>query len=288
MSEDPALRGFLRECEEARWLEPDTEIDALGPAASRLFDECADEHAAALSQWLDPSEEPLALRPWVTRTSRGAATAWRAAWDPDGELRDAPSDPRGVRAFERTAPKLAGVDERWARALRAQQASLLERMVARREASGPWASGDPLVELVEAPLRTAAHGSRMWAHAPNHPDEFRRGPYRAALEHARCLADGDPRPSPWAPLFALWHRGVWPFALTGGRLGLFVPRAVGVRDGAPKPPSWTHVAPVPYTESGHDPLNDLLGFGFPAKVTQPARRFVMRGPLAPPELPDGV
>lgn len=318
MSNPSALEAFYRELSEARWLEPDAELDAMTPGAVRFLEERVDEHAAAIERWVDraaPSlaktvrvtspgdarDEPFALRVWVTRSPHEAVAEWARDWDPDSARPSAKSSEawsaaNKTRVFRTRATQL---DALWTDALlrctreyEARYARLAQSVRARDPGGVPR-----LLEPARSAMFAARYSSERYNASAFAGTFGTRDSETAVVRCALDLLDPYPKGSPhhglfnpWSPLLAIWNRGAWPFALLGGRLGVYVPTAREPQLAGRRAPGtdayyeWPALPFVlPHTE-GLDDANEALGFGLPAHSAPENPLSVVPGPLAPPEL----
>jgi hypothetical protein len=129
---------------------------------------------------------------------------------------------------------------------------------------------------VQEALAGALAPDGVWLRALGRAGVGPAGPRVVALWHARWLAafgDDPAKPSPWAPLWALWERGAWPLMLPERDLLVYVPVLRG-RDLVPEPAAAT---PGPVRERRrcagfpveHLPSLEALGYG-PAPGLDPA------------------
>jgi NAD-dependent deacetylase len=185
------------------WLRPDRELLDETPEARRWLEDRAAEHCAALEGDLPP------LQVAVFHDLAAAVAAWRSehptdcAWNRqllpalDVMARRLEIVGDGVHRYRWQVRSALGAfcDEVWGAVLRGE--------CARRGVS-------PGARLLDAPLPVV-------------------------FDLARAVLDGSGElrgPCPWAPLAAIFARGAWPFAVAPDVLGVYVPRAEALREGA--------------------------------------------------------
>lgn len=282
MSTNEALRGFYEELDRATWIEPDAELDAMGSEAKRFIEERADEHFAALAPWRDPKEPALATRLWITRDPAELARRWDSEWHAERRI-----EPESLRARiqpARMPPVLPLPTERaWSAALARSDGDLAKRAGSPERVA---AVCDDVAKELRARLPRVGARSATWSASPFARLRPIAGPFAALYCCARDLAvpfrDPEAR-SPRLPLVALWNRGAWPFALPNATLGVFVPRGASPSAADAVIAAWRTVRAWRGSSTGYDPNTNDLGFGLPA-LPDPLPHIV-RGPLAPPELP---
>lgn len=256
-----AERERLAAC---RWLEPDASFESMGAAAQQWIDDRVDELRAALLPHADPPGALATLSARVERSSAAALEAWARSWE-TSEATPLAIEAALGRAFVLTEQAFAA----W------------------REV--PWEVSVPLTRVPPAErsvwqgmmerhrLALAARGEQRPIN-PLHPAQ------RACTSHLRwLLAFGRDaaRPSPWAPLVALFERGAWPVALGDGSLLVYVPV---LRDGAvvpsPESPEEALFPPrTPHPASARNPIPRLNAI-FQAGIAVP--------PMAPELAPRGA
>jgi hypothetical protein len=245
-----------------RWFMPDGEMETLGASALQWIHDRIDEHVAALRVFETDALQLPEVSVRITRSMDEACALWESSWTE----RDT-----GERPV--TKPPFARVLERAARAATERVANdhnmtsvLLPAMQLDRFAR----------ELIGRSLtwRTLL-AQRLW--------EDRIPGFAAVVLHLdwRMAFDDDPeRPSPWAPIVALWERGLWPIALPDGVVLVYVPV---LRGGVIVPePERADDGPVPRrpvrsaTATRALPTWCELGYGPPPGQLEIPRQF---GPL---------
>jgi hypothetical protein len=208
-----------------RWFTPDGEMETLTASALQWIDDRVDEHVAALRVFETDELRLPEVTVRVTRSMDDACALWESSWTE----RDT-----GIRRIAK--PPFARVLERAAHAA-------TERVARDHDMTSvlfPAMQLDRFArELVErSPTWRALLAQRLW--------EDRIPGFAAVVLHLdwRMAFDDDPeRPSPWAPLVALWERGLWPIALPDGVVLVYVPV---LRGGVIVPePQRADDAPVP-------------------------------------------
>ena len=188
-----ALDAHLRRVREARWLQPDAAMEALGEEAVAWIHGRVDEHLAALS----PFAEGVVFDAHVTTTRDAdeAAARWQNAWV---------TAQRGsvyLSALEAAAEAIYA-PEHTTRTF--NDASLAMDRVSSE--APPCLAWQPLGGHGALPAVACAEMHAAW-----------------------LVLYGDERPSPWAPLCAMWERGLWPVAMPDATMLVYVPLRVGER-----------------------------------------------------------
>lgn len=215
---DAAFRAVLARIERCRWLVPDAEMEALTSAALSWIDERVDELCAALSRASPSSGEFTAAPVTIERSARAALRRWTTTRDmieqsPHlGALRAADED-----ATREIAKRLSVRD------VQSATTEVRRAVEATSEPPSPWRAA--------LTLRARTAGERGRTDPPLHGREAHPGAAVADAHACWVLAFGDDasRPSPWAPLLAMFERGTWPMALPDGSVLVYVPV---LRDGA--------------------------------------------------------
>lgn len=186
-----ALDDHARRVREARWLQPDAAMEALGDEALTWIRDRVDEHLAALSPFAD--DVIFDAHVTTTRDADEAAERWQSAWI----------------AAQSSTPYLAALEA---------AASVI---YAPEHTTRSFNDATVAMDRVASEVSPCAAWQRVGGEGAL--------PIVACAElHAAWLVlYGDARPSPWAPLCALWERGLWPVAMPDATMLVYVPLHVG-------------------------------------------------------------
>lgn len=198
------VHELLARVEASRWLCPDASMEALDGEALAWLEERADEHLNALMPE-NPDAPPGALRVVTARDVDEVAALLDAAWAP---VFDRASTPLWqLHALEAAMASLdmrAG-DVAHAASLDAARTALSTSVQRAWQNAPPWTRD-------EISTFTNSHGSAT-------------APEVVAWHDLRWrVIHGAARPSPWAPLCAIWERGAWPMLLPDDALLVYVPQ----------------------------------------------------------------
>jgi NAD-dependent SIR2 family protein deacetylase len=202
-----AVRRGIAGLSDARWLSPEGPRAELEARVRAL----AEAHRGALGVATAP------LDVWFTDDADEAFARWRQDWQARGKAGEGPADP---------------ATGAWQDAFKAAERAL------RQASANALRHSGPLHQLAGARVAwrlDELHGEgRSWRRTGV------SGAIASLLRYhlARIAARGqdlDP-PCPFAPLAAIWGLGVWPFALRGGVMGVYVPHPGMLEEGR-------HVAP---------------------------------------------
>jgi hypothetical protein len=209
------LEDYLARVRAIRWLEPDAEMDTLGEGARTWIAERVEEHTVALS--LLHALEPVTLA-WRAermldraRVESGhvsyagdvvefslAALAWIALLDDARQVAL-----RNAKEALGAARRTEVVEAVW-EVLRAPAAHMRKEAWAQRSRSERWDGGGEVRNADDYAVGATGGAALV---------------YHALWE----LSAKDGEPSPWAPLIALWERGVCTLAALDGAMIVYVP-----------------------------------------------------------------
>lgn len=191
-----------------RWLRPDAEMDTLAEASLRWIDERVDEHKSAISTWLQGPAPSLAVT--LTRSLREARVLSGHARS-QSEFKDFSVEAmRWVSALEAQS-RHATVDA--ARALGSVAVAEMQTQM--------WAHLRALSGAVDLPTKNEV--GLVTEIAVGVPGG------EAMVAHAMVLLNPSAKPSPWAPLLAMWERGLCPLPALDGGMVVYVPVRRGDR-----------------------------------------------------------
>lgn len=211
-----ALEALFERIASFRWLEPDLPMSTLDSAAQQFIADRVDEHHEALSRYRDDPQRTVEQQ---QRTHRSLYDVrfdagyfgddWRPWNDPEPEY----SKPaiEWVRALDRARQALlTEARASFGSAYCAQLVDATRRVVRGRRADENRADNDMMQRLRERLYRGNAATTRLSLGG----ELFVYEALATALGH---------RGSPWAPLLALWERGVATLAGLDGAFLLYVP-----------------------------------------------------------------
>lgn len=234
---EQCLRRELARFNEARWLAPDAAFAALDEEATVWIRDRLDELLAALTPW-GGDALPSAMTLHTTRSMHEAERRWRSAWEASSD-----DESPTLRAFDRAIATLPPSDVGRARRRRRAIEELVRRAV------------EPALERLDTLSVRLEEGSSLV------PQVSTRGLTELVTRHLEwVIAWGDARPSPFAPLLAIWRRGAWPVLLPGDAAVVYMPVE---HDGRVLP--WIEGDPINYA-----PERPSLAKHGPRRRTHPA------------------
>lgn len=184
-----------------RWLFPDAAMAALADDARTWLHERFDELLAVLTPWAEGAPLPDALALSATRSMHEAERCWHDAWR-GGDEGTSPV----LRALVRAEASIGQThSKRLRHAVAATHVELARRVP---DPDARWRS-----------LTTSCGAfEQLRGDPPVTPGT------RLLRRHLAWMAvHGDARPSPFAPLLAVWQRGAWPILLPGAAALVYVP-----------------------------------------------------------------